>query len=65
MGGGLRTTLRSGLKCGGLESKFGQGPGTRDRSEMDWSHLCLECKRDVCFLGYPAGHIDSRITIST
>ena len=25
-GGGLSTTLRPGLKCGGLESKFGQGP---------------------------------------
>ena len=25
-GGGLSTTLSPGLRCGGLESKFGQGP---------------------------------------
>ena len=33
-GGGLSTILRSGLKCGGLESKFGQGPRPHDRSGM-------------------------------
>jgi hypothetical protein len=64
IGGGLSTTLRPGLKCGGLESKFGRGPGTLDRSGMGWSRLCLGYKRGVCFLGYPAGHIDSRITVS-
>jgi hypothetical protein len=26
--------------------------------------LCLGCKRDMCFSGYPAGHIDSQITVS-
>jgi hypothetical protein len=62
--GGLSTTLRPGLKCGGLESKFGRGPGTRDRSGMGWSRSCLGCERDVCFSGYPVGHIDSRIIVS-
>jgi hypothetical protein len=52
------------LKCGGLESKFGRGPGTRDRSGTGWSHLCLWCKRGVCFSKYLAGHIDSRIAVS-
>ena len=33
-GGGLSTTLSMGLRSGGLESKFGQGPGPRDRSGM-------------------------------
>jgi hypothetical protein len=59
IGGGLSTTLRLGLKCGGLESKFGRGPGTRDRSGTVWSHLCLAYKRNMSFSGYPAGHIDS------
>ena len=27
VGGGLSTTLSLGLRSGGLESKFGQGPG--------------------------------------
>jgi hypothetical protein len=52
-GGGLSTALRPGLKCGGLESKFGRGPGPLDRSEMSWSCLCLGYKRDVCF-GVPS-----------
>ena len=30
-GGGLSTTLSPGLMCGGLESKFGRGPGSLDR----------------------------------
>ena len=52
-GGGLSTTLRPGLKCGGLESKFERGPGPCDRRVMGWSCLYLGC----VFLGY----IDSRI----
>jgi hypothetical protein len=48
-GGGLSTTLRLGLTCGGVESKFGRGPGSLDRSGMSWSCLCLGYKRDVCF----------------
>jgi hypothetical protein len=65
IGGGLSTTLRSGLKCGGLESKFGWGPGTLDRSGTGWSRLCLGYERGVCFSWYPVGHIDSRIAVST
>jgi hypothetical protein len=64
IGGDLSTTLRPDFKCGGFESKFGQRPGTRDRSGMGWSRLCLGCKRGVCFSGYPAGHINSRIADS-
>jgi hypothetical protein len=47
--GGLSTTLRPGLKCEGLESKFGRGPRPLDRSGMGWSCLCLGYKRGVCF----------------
>jgi hypothetical protein len=48
-GGGLSTTLRRGLKCGGLESKFRRRPGPLDGSGMGWSRLCLGYKRGVCF----------------
>jgi hypothetical protein len=65
IGEGLSTTLRLGLKCGDLESKFGRGPRTLDRSGAGWSRLCLGCKWGVCFSGYPAGHIDSWIAVST
>ena len=60
-GGGPCTVLSPGLKSGGLESKFGQGPGPLDRRVMGWSCLCLGYKR-ACVSGYLAGHIDSRIT---
>ena len=57
IGGGERwrsnTILRLGLKCGGLESKFGWGPGPRGRSGMGWSCLCLGYKWGVCF-GVPS-----------
>jgi hypothetical protein len=33
-GGGLSTAMRPGLRCGGLESKFGRGPGPLDMSGM-------------------------------
>ena len=52
-GGGLSTTLRCGLKCGGLESKFEWGPRPLDGSEMGWSCLCLRYKQGVCF-GVPS-----------
>ena len=48
-GKGLNTTLSSGLRCGGLESKFGRGLGPRDRRVVGWSYLCLGYKRGVCF----------------
>ena len=48
-GGGLSTMLRSGFKCGGLESKFGRGPGPLDKRVVGWSCLCLGYKRGMCF----------------
>ena len=33
-GGGLSTALSPGLRSGGLESKFGRGPGPQDRRVM-------------------------------
>ena len=47
--GGRSTILKPGLKCGGLESKFGRGPRPRDRSGMGWSYLWLGYKWGVCF----------------
>ena len=48
-GGGLSTTLSPGLRCGGLESKFGWGPRPLDRRVMGWSCLCLGYKWGMCF----------------
>ena len=48
-GEGLSTTLSPGLRCLGLESKFGWGPGPHDRRVLGWSYLCLGYKRGVCF----------------
>ena len=48
-GGGLSTALSPGLMCGGLESKFGRGPGPVDRNVVGWSGLCLGYKQGVCF----------------
>jgi hypothetical protein len=55
IGGGLSTTLRPGLKCGSLESKFGQGPRTRDRSGTGWSRLCLGASETCVFRGTQLG----------
>ena len=54
-GGGLSTTLSPGLRCGGLESKFGWGLGTLDRRVMGWSCLCLGYKQGMCFQGIQLG----------
>ena len=48
-GGGVSTILRLGHKCGGLEPKFGWGPGPLDRRVVGWSCLCLGYMRGVCF----------------
>ena len=48
-GGGLSTALGSGLRSGGLESKFGRRPGPHDRRVMGWSYLCLGYKWGMCF----------------
>ena len=52
-GGGLSTTLSPGLRCGGLESKFGWGPRPLDRRVVGWSCLWLGYKQGVCF-GVPS-----------
>ena len=52
-GGGLSTTLSLGLRCGGLESKFGHGPRPLDRRVVGWSYLCLGYKPGMCF-GVPS-----------
>ena len=49
LGGSPSTALSLGLRDGGLESKFGRGPGPHDRRVMGWSCLCLGYKRGVCF----------------
>ena len=54
-GGGLSTTLSPRLRCGGLESMFGWGPGPLDRRVMGWSCLCLGYKRGMCFWGTQLG----------
>jgi hypothetical protein len=63
IGGGDRWRSKHHFKVGPQVWELGvqvwTGPGTRDRSGTGWSHLCLGCKRGVCFLGYPARHIDS------
>ena len=43
-GGGPCTALSPRLRSGGLESKFGRGPGPRDRRVMGWSCLYLGYK---------------------
>ena len=53
-GGGLSTALSLGFRSGGLESKFGRGPGPHDRRVAGWFYLCLGYKW-VCVLGYPTG----------
>ena len=48
-GGGLSTTLSPRLRSGGLESKFGRGPGPLDMRVVDWPCLCLGYKQGMCF----------------
>ena len=53
-GGGPSTTLSPGLGCGGLESKFGRGPGPS--TEVEWVGLiCVWGTSEACVSGYPAG----------
>ena len=59
-GGGLSTTLSLRLRSGGLKSKFG-----RDLDPLigEWwvGPAYARGTSGACVLGYPAGHIDSRI----
>ena len=60
-GGGPCTALSPGLRSGGLESKFGRGPG-HPGQEGDGLVLLVPGVQAGCvFSGYPAGGIDSRI----
>ena len=60
-GGGPCTALSPGLKSGGLESKFGRGPGP-PRQEGDGLVLLVpRVQAGHVFLGYPAGGIVLRI----
>ena len=54
-GGGLSTTLSLGLRSGGLESKFGQGPGHPGQESDGLSYLCLGYKRGMCLRGTQLG----------
>jgi hypothetical protein len=63
-GGGLSTALRSGLRCGGLESKFGWDldPSTG----VEWVGIvCAWGTSEACvFGGTQLGYSDSRIIVS-
>ena len=62
-GGGLSTILRSGLKCGGLKSKFG-----RDLDPVkEWNGLVLfvpGVQTGRVFRGTQLRYIDSLIVVS-
>ena len=57
-GGGLSTTLSPGLRCGGLESKFGW---ELDPLTGEWwvGLACVWGTSGAYVSGYPARHIDS------
>ena len=60
-GGGPCTALSPGLRSGGLESKFGWGPGHL-RQESDGLVLLVpRVQAGRVFSGHSAGLIDSRI----
>ena len=58
-GGGLCTALSPGLRSGGLESKFGQGPGHPGQEGDGFVLLVPRVQAGRVFSGYPAGGIDS------
>ena len=60
-GGGPCTALSLGLRSGGLESKFGRGPGHPGQEGDGLVLLVPRVQAGRVFLGYPAGGIDSRI----
>ena len=63
-GRGLSTILRPGLKCGGLESKFGRWTWTL---WQEWNGFVLfvpGIQMGCVFQGTQLGYIDSRITVS-
>ena len=61
-GGSPCTALSLGLRSGGLESKFGQGPGHPGQEGDGLVLLVPRVQARHVFSGYLAGGIDSRIT---
>ena len=64
-GGGPCTTLSPGLRSGGLESKFGRGPGHPGQESGGLVLLVSGVQAGRVFLGHLAGHIDSRIAVKS
>ena len=60
-GGGPCTALSSGLSSGGLESKFGRGPGHPGQESDGLVLLVPRVQAGRVSSGHPARHIDSRI----
>ena len=57
--GGFCTALSPGLRNGGLESKFGRGPGHPGQEGDGLVLLVPRVQAGHVFLGYPARGIDS------
>ena len=60
-GGGPCTALSPGLRGGGLESRFGRGPGHLGQESDGLVLLMPGVQARRVSSGHPAGHIDSRI----
>ena len=58
-GGGPCTTLSPGLRSGGLESKFGWGPGHLGQESDGLVLLVPGVQAGHVFSGHLAGHIGS------
>ena len=58
-GGGPCTTLSTGLRSGGLESKFGRGPRHPGQESGGLVLLVPGVQAGRVFSGHPVGHIDS------
>ena len=58
-GGGHCTILSPGLRSGGLESKFGRGPGHLGQEGDGLVLFVPRVQAGHVVLGYPAGGIDS------
>ena len=56
-GGGPCTALSPGLRSGGLESKFGRGPGHPGQEGEGLVLLVPEVQVGCVFFGHPAEHI--------
>ena len=60
-GGGPCTALSPGFRGGGLESKFGRGPGHPGQESGGLVLLVPGVQAGHVSSGHPAGYIDSRI----